>query len=214
MPRTALYAVPGIVLLIAGALELLEGRRHFAAAAAGAAALVLAPPLLAGTVRDKEEWRGAVAFLEREVRPGDLVIACPAWKYPALRHAIGSEVPAPVVVPFSGDFMLLERSLGSEADWDRTFFEAITAPVARSLNGGPERQPYSRGEIDVAPSASIWLVASECSEAEARSLGQWIGGEARWTRLWSAPAAGDHAAIAIARHVPETRLRRTILLAR
>lgn len=215
MPRTALYAAPGAILLIAGALELLDGRRRFAAATAAAVALVLAPPLLAGTVREKEDWNGAFAFLESNVRPGDLVIACPAWKYPALRHASANAVPAPVVVPFSGNVMLLERSLGGQAGWDRTFFEAVTVPLARPLNGGPEREPYSRGEIEVAPSAAIWLVASECSDSDARSLVQWIGGgEARWNRLWSAPSAGDHAAIEIGRHVPAAPIRRTILLAR
>jgi|GEM_PF-3996875 len=213
MFRTALVGIPGAILLVAGVLELVSGRRSSAALAAGAVALALAPPLLAGTVRDKEDWRGAFAALAARVQPGDLIVACPSWKYPALRHAAERTVPAAVVVPF-GEALLIERALGADRAWDRTFFDAVTGPVARDLNGGPHRGPYPRSAVSLAPSARVWLVASECSEEEAPGLSQWLGGRPRWTAVWRSPANGEHAAIEISVHAPGRALDLPVRLAR
>jgi hypothetical protein len=200
MPRTALYGAPGAILLIAGVLRLLP-ERAFAPAAAGAVALAFSQPLVAGTVRDKEDWRGAYSALARYVRPGDLVVACPSWKYPALRHASADPLAAPVAVPF-GEMLQIERGLGSEGDWHRTFFEAVTAPISRDLTGGPGRGAYPRSAVTLTSSARIWLVASECSADELRGLSEWIGGDIRWTSVWRGPGNGDHAAIEVARYAP------------
>ena len=200
MPRTALYGAPGAILLIAGALRLLSGRA-FAAGAAGAVALAFSQPLLIGTVRDKEDWRGAVAALGARVRPGDLVIACPSWKFPALRHAAARPLPAPVVLPF-GEMLAIEPSLGGEERWDRIFFEAVTAPMARDLHGGPRRGPYPRSTVSLARSARIWLVASECAPDEMRGIAEWLGARPRWTRVWSSRGDSGHAAIEVTAYAP------------
>jgi hypothetical protein len=213
MFRTALAGVPGAVLLIAGTLELVRGTRARAFLASGAVALLLAPSLLAGTVREKEEWRGAFAALAQRVRPGDLIVACPSWKYPALRHAAGRTLPAPVTVPF-GEALLIEPALGSDPAWDRTFFDSVTGPVARDLNGGPERGPYPRSNVSLPPSARVWLVASECSEDEARSVAQWLGGAPRWTTVWRSPGTPEHAGIEISGYAPGRALDLPVRLAR
>lgn len=212
MPRTALYGAPGAILLIVGALHLLP-RRAFAPAAATAVALALAQPLISGTARDKEDWRGATAALARTVRAGDLILACPSWKYPALRHAAASPLAAAVAVPF-GEMLLIERALGLDRGWARTFFEAVTAPLSRGITGGPRRGPYPRGAVTLGPSARIWLVASECSGDELAALAQWLGGSVRWTPVWRSPASGDRAAIEVAGYAPGRPLSLPIRLPR
>lgn len=191
MPRTALYGASGSILLIAGALQLLPRLRN--AAAAAVAALALSQPLLAGTVRPKEDWRGAYAALAARVQPGDLVVACPAWKYPALRHAAAHPLPAPLAVTFS-EPLLLEGRFGGRADWDRAFFEAVTAPSTRYLIYGRRFGPYPTARLPLRDGARVWLVASECSAEEMRSVRIWSTGSAARV-VWRSPARGDHAGI-------------------
>lgn len=212
MPRTALYGAPGAILLVAGALQLVRPRAASAAAAVAAVALALSQPLLAGTVRDKEDWNGAFEALAARVRPGDLIVACPSWKYPALRHA-ASPLPAPVVTPF-GEMLLVEPALGGDPAWDVTFFEAVTAPMARGVYGGARRGPYPRSRLALAPSARVWRVSSECSPEEARALDSWLGGRPRWTPLWSAPASAEHAGIEVSGYAPGRALDLPVRLAR
>ena len=199
MPRTALYGAPGAILLIAGAVQLLP--RYRALAAALITALALSQPLLAGTVREKEDWRGAFAALAAHTRPGDLVVTCPAWKYPALRHAVAHPLPAPLVVSFA-DPLLLEARLGIGTDWDRTFYDAVTAPSGRALMYRRPFGPYPPARLRLAKAGRVWLVASECSPEEKWNVGAWFGRTGPWTRVWRSPARADHSGIEVIGFAP------------
>jgi mannosyltransferase len=199
MPRTALYGAPGAILLIAGAVQLLP--RHRAATAALVTALALSQPLLAGTVREKEDWRGAFAALAARTKAGDLIVTCPAWKYPALRHAIAHPLPAPVVVNFA-DPLLLEGRLGMGTHWDRTFFAAVTAPSGRALMYRRPFGIYPPARLRLAKASRVWLVASECSPEEKWNVAAWFGRTGPWTTVWRAPARADHAGIDLIGFVP------------
>jgi len=211
MPRTILFAIPGMILLIVAAVGAFRSERAQLAASAIAIAAFLLPIPRHGTTREKEDWRGADAALSGRVRPGDLILVCPAWKYPALRHATAQPVPAPALVPSGPAPLLLERPFGSDPRWARTYFVSVTEPVMRSWIGGPV-QPHRRGQIALAPGAAVWLVASECPAEEMSSLGRWLGGAVGWTKIWESPATPDHAGIRIGRYAPARPIGGPVLL--
>jgi hypothetical protein len=199
MPRTILYAIPGAILAILAVLSLAP--KPLARAAFAAILLFLAIPIaMGGTVREKEDWRGAQAALANLVRPGDLIIACPSWRYPALRHA-APVLPAPVVLPHGATALLAEVRFGADPRWDRAFFDAVTAPVARSITGGPAGPPLQRRSLSLQRGASIWLVDSECTKEERAGIDVWLRGGGGWTEVWQAAASADHAGIAIRRRM-------------
>jgi hypothetical protein len=61
----------------------------------------------------------------------------------------------------------------------------------RSWIGGKAR-PHRPDRLALAPGASVWLVASECSDEEMAGFGRWLGGEGGWTQIWrGAPVPGQ-----------------------
>lgn len=212
MPRTILFAIPGMILLIVAAIGTFRSELLQRAAAAVAIAAFLLPVLLHGTTRQKEAWRGANAALAERVRAGDLILVCPAWKYPALRHAAAHPAPAAVMVPFGSAPLLVERPFGSDLHWEETYFASVTEPLMRSWIGGAT-QPHRPGQIALAPDASVWLVASECPEDEMRNLGRWLGGPGGWTSVWNSPATPNHAGLRISRYASARPISGPVLLA-
>jgi 4-amino-4-deoxy-L-arabinose transferase-like glycosyltransferase len=200
MPRTILFAIPGMILLIVAAISAVRSERGRIAASAIAIAAFLLPSLLHGTTREKEDWRGANAALAGHVRPGDLILVCPGWKYPALRHAAAQQLPAPVMIPLEPEPILEEQAFGSDPQWERTYFQSVTEPVMRSWIGGTAR-PHPRGHIGLARGASLWLVGSECSSGELASLARRFSMSGGWIPIWQSPATPDHAGISVGRYV-------------
>lgn len=211
MPRTILFAIPGMILLIVAAIGGFRSERARMVASVLAVAAFLLPALLHGTTREKEDWRGANAALAGRVRPGDLILVCPGWKYPALRHAAAGPLPAPAMIPLEPEPILQEQSFGSDPQWERTYFQSVTEPVMRSWIGGTAR-PHPRGRMEMAPGASLWLVGSECTPEEMANLARRFAMSSGWTRIWESPATPDHAGISVGRYVLATRLAAPVML--
>lgn len=193
MPRTVLFAVPGMILLIAGVVRLIPSGIFRATVSLASVGLFLAPTLASGAVREKEDWRAANHFLAGHVRPGDLIIACPIWKYPALRHATAEPVSAPVLASRGNTLLVVEERLGSDDAWAAKFFDNVTSETRLLFPDGKGR-PRSIGHLQIPAGSSIWLVLSECDSdpvALLRSLS--VGGAEKLSKAWkdTGPEARD-----------------------
>ena len=146
-----------VVFVVApgGAIAFIWG---FAASAVAVAAFLL-PALVHGTMREKEDWRGAYAVLAGQVRAGDLIVICPGWKYPAFRHAAARPLPAALLIPLEPEPILEEQPFGADAQWAQTYFASLTEPLMRSWIGGSAR-PHRHGRMMLERGASIWLVGT------------------------------------------------------
>lgn len=211
MPRTALYAVPGFVLLLTGVLRSLPTRRATAYAAIGAVGVHLAGTLLFGLTRPKEPWPVVAKVLAERVRPGDVVIVCAGWKFPALRHVIPRPLGVAAVMSFGSFPLLLERDLGADRAWSSRYLETITRLGTRMRSGQAADYRYLPTDLATAGGATFWMVRSECELEESAALNAWIGTAARWTPVWSAPGGLDYADIAVSKTTPTGPGARTIL---
>jgi hypothetical protein len=88
LPRVILYCVPGLILLIAAVCFAFERR---VAARVGMAVVLIygGSTLLFGTMRKKEDWRGANDYLAVSVAPTDVIAVCPIYTYPTLALSCG-----------------------------------------------------------------------------------------------------------------------------
>ena len=128
MDRVILFSVPGMVLLIT-AVCLSLGERSAMRAAIAAVVLYGASTLLFGTMREKEDWRGAYRFLAAAASPNDVIAVCPFYNYPALRyHASAAVRSAVLAVRASGAVVEAEHGLGANPDWDKIYFRAALVP--------------------------------------------------------------------------------------
>lgn len=161
MDRTILLAVPGMILLITAVCLALE--RHVAApAAAGAILLYCASTLLFGIVREKEDWRGGYAYLAASAAPRDVIAVCPLYNYPALRyHAVLPAGSAVLGIAGDGRLLEVERGLGTNPDWDQTFFRHVWAPGTKGLGVAAPHLPPAR--LNLRPGQSIWRVDGHCN---------------------------------------------------
>jgi mannosyltransferase len=198
MERTILFAIPGMILLIAAAIGTLRSERVQQLAGTALVGLFLAATLLQGTTREKEDWRGANSALAARARPGDLILVCPGWKYPPFRHAAGP-MPGPVIIRYAGTPLLLDSGEG----WEESYFTSATEPLMRSWIGGTARA-HLPDRIALAPGASVWLVASECAPEERAAFDRWLGAQGGWTEIWRSAAIPDQAAISVSRAPPRT----------
>jgi hypothetical protein len=161
MDRTILFAVPGVILLIT-AVCLALGRRLAALAAIGAVVLYCASTLLFGIVREKEDWRGAYAFLATAAAPSDIIAVCPLYNYPALRyHAVLPVGSAVMGIAMDGRLLAVERALGSNPDWDRTYFRHVWAPGTKGVHAA--KPHLSVTPLSLRPGQSIWRVDGHCN---------------------------------------------------
>lgn len=157
MSRTVLFVIPGVILLITG-LCVCSPRPRLAAVAL--TALYLGSTLLFGLVREKPDIRGAVRFLESTAHPRDIVAICASYAYPALRYH--SQTAAGGVVLgalWAGGLVKLEEGLGSDTDWDQSFFRSQIFPTfhKRSI----ER---SEAELPLSPARVLWRVDYQCAD--------------------------------------------------
>ncbi len=161
MDRTILFAVPGMILLIT-AVCLALGQRFAAPAAIGAVVLYAASTLLFGIVREKEDWRGASAFLAASAAPGDIIAVCPLYNYPALRYHAALPVGSAVMgIAMDGRLLKVERALGSNPDWDKTYFRHVWAPGTKGVHVARPHLPPT--PLSLRPGQSIWRVDGHCN---------------------------------------------------
>jgi hypothetical protein len=159
MDRVIFFAVPGMILLITAICRALGERRG----ACGAIAAVLiygASTLLFGITREKEDWRGAYRFLAVTVASGDVIAVCPFYNYPALRYHAGTAVGSAVLaVRATGELAQVERGLGANPDWDRTYFRAAILPKMP----GQRAETGMLATLRLQPGQSVWRVEGHCN---------------------------------------------------
>jgi mannosyltransferase len=185
MPRTILITVPGFILLLALVAHL-DGKPWLTTALVLLFALSL---ILTGPVRQKEDWGALAAALKRDVQSGDVIVACPEWKYPALRHALPPPLAVPVVTTLGKDMVIMDRSVDRDQAWIQRYFSIFLEPHMRRLMKQPATLPAH-------PSATpsfrrAWLVESECAEDQRRSVRSWLG-QGHWTLTFVSPATPPH----------------------
>jgi hypothetical protein len=166
MERTILLAVPGMILLIAAICRAQEPR--LAARAAIAVVVLYGSSTLAfGIVREKEDWRGAYDYLAAVAEPGDVIAVCPLYNYPALRyHASFPAGSAVIGVAEDGRLLEIERGLGSDPAWDKTYFRyLVAADRARARAGRP------MVFLNLRPGQSIWRVDGHCNSGFSSDMG-------------------------------------------
>lgn len=190
MPRTILLGIAGFILLLALVVHL-ERKPWLAPALA---LLFAGSLILTGPVRDKEDWHAVASALNDNARPGDAIVVCPDWKYPALRHAVAAPLDASMVTLFGNRLVLTDRSIGRGEAWTGTYFRTFLEPPMRLLLRQPAALPTRPAVMPAFHRA--WLVESECSAEQRRSIGSWLG-QGRWSLAFASPATGQHAAIRI-----------------
>ncbi|HEX8443768.1 MAG TPA: glycosyltransferase family 39 protein [Allosphingosinicella sp.] len=207
MERTILFAAPGAILAIVALARSIPERLAGVGFGVATVLSLLGATVVQGTMRQRENWRGAARFLEQNVRSGDLILLC-AWQYPSLRHATNRPLPAPLLHVTRGQPAMLEERLGGRRDWDAIFFRYNVVPNTRRIIAPPV------GEATLRPGAStsLWLVESECPDESRRSIAEWLGRPAPWQKVWlsSRPAVGSE--IGIFRHVLQSPAALTVFV--
>jgi hypothetical protein len=166
IPRVMLYCLPGIILLIIG-LCLALNRRAAAWAGVAVVALYCASLLLKGTIREREDWGAAYAYLAGAVSPDDVVAICPHINFPSLRYHATAPVAAAVVTTLGGKLVEIEEKLGGDPDWDRTYFQAFELPLTNArLEGRPLTIGGAATQLALKPDRSIWRIDGHCRETD------------------------------------------------
>lgn len=182
MQRTVLPFALGFFMLIA--LLDAAGERWLAPMIVAGSLMSLAA---GGTVRAKPDWGGVAKELGLQVKPGDAILMCATWEYPALRNALPARLPAPVlVVNGKGHLVEFKDRAGQENHWARVYFDAIQEDQFAKILGRPVRTP---------PPASLrgyrhmWWVQSSCTEEEIMALSANADWSAQWRlfRSWKLP---------------------------
>jgi hypothetical protein len=204
MPRTILIGIPGFILLLVLVAHL-ERKPWLPPALMLLFGLSL---ILTGPVREKEDWRSVAGALQRSVRLGDVVIVCPEWKYPALRHAIARLRDVPAVTTFGERMVLMEAPVGGNRAWAQNYFRTSVEPLMRQKMKQPAAFP-SR-VIETRPFRRAWLVDSECGNGQRRSVQAWLG-RGRWALALDRPATVQHAGIRLWRFDGEQPVARPVL---
>jgi hypothetical protein len=171
LSRTVLYSLPGFILLLC---RLVPREGRWAVLISGSVLLTfLISTMLEISGREKDDYRGAAAFLAAQVRPGDVILVCPAYDYPGLRHATKATIPAPVLTVRAIQHILqLEPALGSDPQWAESFRSLVQVPELESrlekrLNQasvGSSERPTS-ALLSIAPGASLWRFEGRCEDS-------------------------------------------------
>jgi mannosyltransferase len=163
MERTILSAVPGMILLLTGLC--LAGGRTWALRTGAALVAVYAVSTLVNSA-EKQDWRGAAAFLAGSAAPGDLIAVCPAWNFPAIRHAAAMPAPAEVVAVFpDGRIVQMEAALGTDRAWDTSYHRNLARPGFEQKfgTGAPDAPPpLAAATARIEPGRSIWRLDGHC----------------------------------------------------
>jgi mannosyltransferase len=185
LARVVLFCVPGLILLITAVCLSFERR---VATCVGTAVVLLygGSTLLFGIMREKEDWRGAYGFLATSVLPGDVIAVCPIHNYPTLRyHAVAPVGSAVLVIASDGSLVQIEDGLGTNPDWDKTYFHyhvtegSRPAALASRVIGrrAAAHDPGVTARLELLPGQSLWRVDGHCSPSYAADM------DARLSRL-------------------------------
>jgi hypothetical protein len=180
LSRTVLYSLPGFILLVVLLIPR-DGRWSVWISGSILFAFSVSTVLeIAG--REKDDYRGAAAFLKAHVRSGDVIIVCPAYDYPGLRHATTTIIPAPVLTIRTNErFLHLEQALGSDPRWAESFRRLVQVPALENRLGKRLKQE-AIADLEravptlpsIASGASIWRFDGRCedswSQDDARTL--------------------------------------------
>ena len=167
MDRVILFSVPGMILLIT-AVCIGLGDRFATGAAIATVLLYGASTLLFGIMREKEDWRGAYRFLAASASPTDVIAVCPLYNYPALRYHAGAPVGSAVLaVSADGSFVQIERGLGTNPEWDKTFHRTVSVPRMAGQRVGAQVVPTA---FRLQPGQSIWRVDGQCNSGFAATM--------------------------------------------
>jgi 4-amino-4-deoxy-L-arabinose transferase-like glycosyltransferase len=199
MERTILFAIPGAILAILAASVAAPGRQLGVAFGSLAVVALFVSTLVGGTMRPRENWRGAQSALAQHVRPGDLILFC-GWQYPSLRHATQRPVPAPVVHMKADLLEVVEDRLGGRSDWDHLYYRYN---VQTETWGAPPL-PLRPVRAELKAGARLWYVKSECRGGDS-SLASWVE-PSKWRTLWASPTTPARAGIEVSRYVLERPL--------
>ena len=186
LPKIILFCVPGLILLIAAICFAFERR---VAARVGIAVVLLygGSTLLFGTMRKKEDWRGAYDYLAASVAPTDVIAVCPIYNYPTLRyHAVAPVASAVLAITTSrGRLRLLqiEDGLGTNRDWDKRYFhyelEGSRFAVLASRVIGRRAAVHDASvaaKLELVPSQSVWRVDGHCAPSDAAGMDARLNG--------------------------------------
>jgi mannosyltransferase len=159
MDRAVMFCLPGLLLIVAALIADLS--RAKAGIVTSALALVfIASGAVQGFTNAKPAWDEAASFLVANVRPGDVMLVCPDYAYPALRHALQGRVAAPMLT-MTGEtqFLVLEPAFGTDENWSRTFYERSVVPAYQRVFG-PETAQASRQDDPTVFQAGgrLWVV--------------------------------------------------------
>lgn len=163
--RVLLFSVPGFILLIcvmAPGWHLQIGRMYQLAALA----LMIFSTLLFGMMREKEDWRGANAYISQHAGPNDVIAVCAGHNFPAARHAADRPLGQAAVIPNRrGQMVLLERGLGSDPNWAASYFNVIQRNAS-----------LGAANITLRPGDSVWRIDAACApdRQDARTLDQML----------------------------------------
>jgi hypothetical protein len=166
LAKNILYAVPGVILLIAGVCTA-PGNRALAWAGCAAVLLYGVSLLAMGPVRERENWRAAYDFLAGAAAAGDVVAICPFHDFASLRFHAGGAVNVPVVTRVDGSTIEIEAALGTDPHWDETLFHAALEPHLSRRWTGEQAEAGAlgiAGRIDLRPGQSVWRIDGHCGD--------------------------------------------------
>jgi hypothetical protein len=145
-----------------------------------------------GTVRAKEDWRGAARQLAEESAP--LIIVCPLWQGPALLAAGAGANRVPVGTLGASGIVLISAEAGDRGPWDRAFYKRIhLAQSTVPLSEAPAPAKTRRMAVN-----EILMVTGTCRADEMEALSKWFRPE-RVDRIWQSRRADTGVVIRIER---------------
>jgi hypothetical protein len=164
LPRTIVFAVPGILLLISlVGTRMPRGRIVWLGSLVSAS---IAGTLGMGLIAPQEDWRGAASAVRDAARRGDVVLMCDWSRWASLRYHTGPLDGIPVIVASAdGDLIAVDGAATGLAAWRA----ADRAPKVTRL-----------GTVRIPAGSAAFRVERECSPA----------GEAAVSRV-SASTAGE-----------------------
>ena len=191
MERTILPSLVGIALLLA---LLVESLGHPARKIATGVLLLASAGSLAltGTVRAKEDWRGAARQLATAELP--LIVVCPLWQAPALLAARANSSGVPIATLGQHGMVLLSPSGRDRVPWDRAIYQRLFRAQFASIVG--EAPPPARTRrVSV---SELTMVVATCSPGEIATLSDWFR-PAQVDRLWQSRRADTGTVIRVER---------------
>jgi len=196
MERTMLPSLIGVALLLTLLVEVLE--RPARQIATGALLIAAAGSLVpTGTVRVKEDWRGADRQLA--TTQSQLIIVCPYWQAPALLAAGAGERGVPLATLSAKGIELVSREAGDRGAWHRNFYQRVhlaQSPIA--VSEAPASAMARRGAV-----SEIIMVTGTCSAGEKESLSRWFQPN-RVEPIWTSRRADTDVVIRIDRWHADT----------